>query len=414
LVDLEAWLPAGHCARVVWAFVEQLELAEFYAGIAAREGEAGRPAADPRVLLALWLHATVEGVGSARELDRLCQRDLAYRWLAGGVPVNYHGLSDFRVGHAEALDRLLTESLAALLAEGLVGLDEVIIDGTKIEASASRGSFKTAGGLEEAARIAETRVAALKAEVGEDPAASARRRRSARERAAREAQDRVRHAKAALDKLKAEREVRAKRHPSKEAKRSAPSASTTDPQARLLRFADGAIRPGYNAQVAATSDHGLILAITMTGRRNDSGLAAPMVEEIERRMGLAPKCIILDTGYATAGDIAAFADRPSPVTVFAPPPPEREEVKPDTLRRRLAARLREPDALKRWRARMASNEGAARMRRRKRIELVNAQLKNRGFGRMLVRSIAKLQAVALLHALAHNLITAHRLRLAQR
>lgn len=410
LVDLEAWLPWDHPARVIWAFAEQLDLRDLYDAIAAREGTAGRPAADPRVLLALWLYATVDGVGSARELDRLCQRDLGYRWLAGGVPVNYHGLADFRVGHAAVLDRLLTESLAALLAEGLVQLDEVIIDGTKVEGSAGKGSFKTRAGLDEAARRAEARVAALKAEVEGDPAAASRRQRAARERAAREAEARVRRAKAALDKLQAERAARTKRHPSEEARRSEPSASTSDPEARLLRFADGRVRPGYNAQVAATSGNGLILAITMTDRRNDTGLAAPMVAEIERRLGQAPRRIIVDTGYATAGDITVLADRPTPVTVFAPPPPERQDVKPGTLRRRLAQRLKEPEALKQWRARMASSDGEEMMRRRQRIELVNAHIKNRGFGRALVRGLARLQAVALLHALAHNLMAAHRLR----
>ena len=180
-----------------------------------------------------------------------------------------------------------------------------------------------------------------------------------------------------------------------------------------MRFADGAIRPGYNAQVATTSEDGLILAITITDRRNDTGLAAPMVAEIARRMGQAPERILVDTGYATAEDIIALADRPAPVTVFAPPPPERADVKPATLRRRLAQRLKEPDALTQWRARMAGSEGEATMRRRRRIELVNAQIKNRGFGRALVRGLARLQAVALLHALAHNLMAAHRLRLAQ-
>lgn len=121
-----------HRARLVWRFVETLELGPFYEAIKSREGEAGRPAADPKVLLALWLYATLEGVGSARELDLLVGRDIAYRWLAGGVPVNYHGLSDFRVGQSAALDRLLTESVTALVSEGLVVLDEIAVDGTKL------------------------------------------------------------------------------------------------------------------------------------------------------------------------------------------------------------------------------------------------------------------------------------------
>src|ERR1700676_2430207 len=146
-IDLEALLPADHRVRVVMSFVESLDLQALYDSIKSREGEPGRPPPDPAVLLALWLYATIEGVGSARQLERLTQRDLAYRWIAGGVPLNYHGLSDFRVGHVDVLDRLLTESVAALIEEGLVSLDEIAVDGTKVRANASRGSFKTAGKL---------------------------------------------------------------------------------------------------------------------------------------------------------------------------------------------------------------------------------------------------------------------------
>jgi transposase len=154
-VDLESQLASDHRARVVWAFVERLDLSGLYERIRAREGEPGRPPPDPRIFLALWLYATLEGVGSARHLDRLCQSDTAYRWLRGGVAMNYHDLSDFRVGHGDVLDRLLTDSLMALLVEGIVKLEEVAVDGTKVRAWAGRGSFRGAkklGRLERWAR----------------------------------------------------------------------------------------------------------------------------------------------------------------------------------------------------------------------------------------------------------------------
>src|SRR3974390_2656648 len=144
VVYFESLLASDHRTRVVLAFVESLDLSGLYAAIKAREGEPGRPPPDPKILLALWLYATLEGVGSARQLDRLCQRDVAYRWLCGGGPVNYHGLSDFRFDHAAILDRLLTESLTALLAEEVVRLEEIAIDGTKVRASAGKGSFRRA------------------------------------------------------------------------------------------------------------------------------------------------------------------------------------------------------------------------------------------------------------------------------
>ena len=194
MIDLEGLLPAEHRARIVWSFVESLDLSQLYdqvlSQVLAREGEAGRPAADPAVLLSLWLYATVEGVGSARELERLAQSDAAYRWLAGGVPLNYHGLADFRVGQAEILDRLLTQSVTALIAEGLISLAEIAVDGTKVRASASKESFRTGEKLIKIEAAVAERLAALKQELASDPGASSRRGQAARDLAARRLEDR--------------------------------------------------------------------------------------------------------------------------------------------------------------------------------------------------------------------------------
>lgn len=412
MVDLEGLLAMDHRARMVWAFVESLDLRRFYNQIKSREGEAGRPAADPAVLIALWLYATLEGVGSARELERLCERDIAYRWLCGGVPVNYHGLSDFRVDHGDLLDRLLTESVAAMLAEGLVSLDEVVIDGTKVKACAGKGSFVGKNGLANAERMAAERIAQLKAEVDGDPGASARRKRMAEERAAREIAERASKARAALDRLKAEKQERAKTHAKAEAKKGEPRVSLTDPEARWMQFADGSVKAGYNIPVAATGE-GLVLAVMATDRRNDAGLAKPMIDDLERRYGCTPKRVLLDTNLATAEDIVALADREQgQVLVYAPPPKERDDVKPATLKRRMAARAKEPEPLKEWRRRMASPEAQIVYQRRRRIELVNAHIKNRGFDRLNLRGLLKAKIAALWHALAHNILVINRTKFA--
>jgi transposase len=412
VVDLEALLPSDHRARIVWSFVESLDLSDLYAAIKSREGEAGRPATDPAVLLALWLFATVEGVGSARELDRLVKRDIAYRWIAGGVPLNYHGLADFRVEHLAVLDRLLTESVTALIDEGLVSLAEIAVDGTKVRANASRESFKTSAKLMEIeAKVAE-RLARLKSEIDQDPEASSRRRRAARERAARDVKERAARAHKALEQIQAEKAERAKRHAKDETKKSEAKASLTDAEARSMRFPDGAVRPAYNAQIAAAPQEGIIVSVEMTDRRNDAGLAAPMVDDIVRRYGAAPEKLLVDTHYATAEDIAALAEHAAgPVTVYAPTPTEREDVTPETLRNRKSKRKHEPQSVKDWRDRMASAAGQAIYNLRKLIERINADRKNHGFGFIAVRGLIKAKAVALLHALAHNLMTAHRLRL---
>jgi len=141
-VDLDGLLPPDHRARLVWEFVEGLDLAPLYAAIRAVEGGAGRPVIDPAILTALWLYATIEGVGSGRALDRLCDQHDAYRWIAGGVSVNYHTLADFRVTHGDTLDALLTRSVATLLSEGLVTLTRVARDGVRVRASAGAASFR--------------------------------------------------------------------------------------------------------------------------------------------------------------------------------------------------------------------------------------------------------------------------------
>ena len=411
-VDLEGLLPADHRARVVMSFVESLDLQALYDSIKSREGEPGRPPPDPAVLLALWLYATIEGVGSARQLERLAQRDLAYRWIAGGVPLNYHGLADFRVGHVEVLDRLLSESVTALIGEGVVSLAEIVVDGTKVRANASRDSFKTGSKLARIGAAVEQRLATLKAEIASDPEASSRRKRAAQERAAREVKERAERARGALDRVRAEKEQRAKTHPKDEAKKkSEPKVSLSDPEARCMRFPDGAIRPAYNAQVATTPKEGIIVSVEMTDRRNDAGLAAPMVDDIVRRYGKAPEKLLVDTYYATSEDIAALAEHAAgPVKVFAPTPAERDDIKPASLAKRAKQRAREPESVKEWRARMGTQAGQEVYGLRKLIERINANLKNHGFGFIPVRGLIKAQAVALWHAPANNLMAAHRLR----
>lgn len=415
LVDLDGLLPLDHRARLVWQFSGDLDLAPFYAAIRSREGHAGRPPADPRVLLALWLYATLEGVGSARELDRLVERDVAYRWLAGGVAVNYHGLADFRLDWSEQLDRLLTQSVTSLVAAKLVSLDEVAVDGTKIRSPASARSFTRGGRLKRIEREAAARVARLREELESDPAASTRRRKAAIERAAREAQAKVDKARDVLKGLGKEKERRAKTHPRDEEKKDKPSTSLSDPEARRMAFADGAVRAGFNLQTVAVPEVGLVVTVKVTDRRNDKGLALPMVEAMIERYGRAPARLLLDEGYAVQADVEALSrpqpGKPAPL-IYMPVPSEKpeEELTPHSRANRRSKRAREPEAVKAWRERMMTDEARSMAKRRSLIERIHAHYKNRGLGRLSVRGIAKAQAVALWHALANNLMVGHRLR----
>ena len=183
----------------------------------------GRDTNDPRILLALWLYATIKGVGSARELARLCQRHLAYQWICGDVSMNHHTLADFRVSQGELVDRLLTEQLAVLMQAGAVTLERVAQDGVRVRASAGASSFRRRETLERHLAEAKQRVDALKAELTADPAAESRRQAAARERAAREREQRVSAA------LEAWQEVQAKKeHRGRDSLKTPARASTTD------------------------------------------------------------------------------------------------------------------------------------------------------------------------------------------
>src|SRR3984893_941820 len=170
-MDIDSLLGEDHAARLIWAYVEQVDLRELEDAIKARDGLPGHPAITPRLLLALWLYATSEGVGSARALDRLCASHDADRWLCGGVSVNYHTLSDFRVGHGALLDRLLAENVATLAACGLIDLDKLAQDGVRVRASAGAASFRRRKTIEAHLAQAGELVEQLKREVEDAPGA---------------------------------------------------------------------------------------------------------------------------------------------------------------------------------------------------------------------------------------------------
>jgi transposase len=250
--DLEALVPDDHPVRAIWALTERLDLSEFYDEIEARGSAPGRSATDPQVMLALWLFANSEGVGSARLLDRLCERDAPYRWIRGGVPVNHHTLSDFRVKHGKKLDRLLTQTLAALMKQGVLQLKRVAQDGMKVRAHAGAGSFKRKSSLERAHMEAEQQVRRLKRELTDDPGAGNRRVQAAKERAAEARQKAVEAALAELPGLEEKQEQRAKKD-GKRAEGRQVRASTTDAECRVMKMADGGFRPAYNVQTSRTS-----------------------------------------------------------------------------------------------------------------------------------------------------------------
>ena len=398
-LPLDALLPADHPARVIWAYVEGLDLATLYHAIGSVHGGSGRAATDPRILLALWLYATADGVGSARELERLCRDHVAYQWIAGDVAMNYHTLADFRTGHVELLDDLLTRSIVTLMAEGLIELNRVAQDGMRVRASAGAASFRRRPTLDEALAQAEAQVEALRAEADGDPAAGDRRRVAARERAACERAGRI---KAALARL-----------PELEAKKKADEVdkarcSTTDPEATVMKMADGGFRPAYNVQFATAVGGQAIVGVDVIASGSDAGQMAPMVDQIRGRSGVVPSGMLVDGGFAQHDQIDAVGAPGGGCTVYAPvprprdPKVDRHEPKPD-----------DSPAVAAWRARMATAEAKEIYKgRAATAECVNALARGRGLLRFVVRGLAKVRAVALWHAVAHNVMRMKTLRAA--
>lgn len=287
-------LPDDHQARIVWKFVEGLDLSPIYEQIASVAGRSGHPASDPRILFTLWLYATLRGVGSARELDRLCEQHVAYMWICGGVSMNYHTLSDFRTRHVDVLDQLLTESVASLMAEGLVSLDRVAQDGMKVRANAGAASFRRKPTLEELLVEAKQQVEALRSELEADPAGATDRQRAARQRAAEEREERVRAALNQIPQIEAAK---------KAADKDKARASTTDADARTMKMGDGGFRPAFNVQFATATDSQVITGVEVTNSGGDQGQMAPMVEQHETRYGKTPDEMLVDGGFVKKEDI---------------------------------------------------------------------------------------------------------------
>ena len=397
---LDEVLAEDHPARAIWGFLEKLDLSAFYGSIKATLDRPGRSTTDPQVLLAVWLLATVEGIGSARRLARLCQEHDAYRWLCGGVPINYHMLSDFRGAHPGALDELLTQIVASLTTAGAVTLERVAQDGMRVRASAGASSFRRQETLETHLEAAMAQVERLAKEREHPDPGVNQRERAARERAARERVERVEQALDYLPQAQAAKERQQQTQAiAKRAKVSAPRVSSTDPEARVMKMPDGGFRPAYNVELATDQAQGIIVGVTVIKEGTDAGQALPMEEQVVERTGRHPGAYLMDGGFATREDITALEERD--VTVYAPvklpkSKPEEERYQP---------RYGDSPQVVRWRQRMATEEAKAVYRQRgSTAEWANAQVSQHGVSRFTVRGVAKVTSVMLLVAVGHNLL----------
>lgn len=395
--SLEQLVPKDHRVRAVWAYVDSLDLTALYQKIQAVEGGVGRDAVDPKILMALWMWAIIEGISSARHVARQCEKDFTYMWICGEVGVNYHLLSDFRTEHGEFLDELLTDTIATLLHQKIVTLETVAQDGMRVRAHAGSGSFRRKKTLEQCRQEAAEQVKRLRDESDDDSAngqdASHARRQAAVQRAAREREELVAEALKNLEELRQQKEQR-KKGSGEEAR-----CSTTDPEARQMKMGDGGFRPAYNVQFATDGGARMIVSVEVTNNGSDGGQMAPMHEDVCEKYDQIPQNYTVDGGFSTIEDITAVEERGSHVAA-----PMTHE---DRITKRggdpHARRAQDTDAMFAFRQRMTTEDSKAILKQRPSIaEFPNAECRNRGLHQFRVRGLEKVRTATLWYAITFN------------
>lgn len=397
--DLDSLVSEDHPVRAVWGFLGRLDLSAFYRSIKVVLDRPGRPASDPQVLLALWVYSTVEGIGSARRLAKLTEEHDVYRWLRGGVPVDYHLLAEFRVTHQEEIDDLITQAVAVLLKAGVVELKRVSQDGTRVRASAGSSSFHRDKSLKKCLEEAREQVKRVAEERENPDRAASQREQAARERAVREREERIDEALRQLPQVQAAKD-RQKRHAgkAKAAKVNEARVSTTDPSARIMKMADGGFRPAYNIQYATDTDSQVIVGVDVSNRGSDQGQALGIEEQVEKRTGKQPESYLVDGGFVDLRDIKVMEQKG--IEVYAPPK--------DNGGREVSygKGITGSPEVTAWRERMRTEEAKTIYKERAATsECVNALMRTRyGLQQFTVRGLPKVLGVVLLTVLTHNLL----------
>jgi transposase len=295
MLDVERLIEPNHPARAIWELVGRLKLDGFYAGIEAVEGAAGRTPWDPRLLVSLWIYAYSRGISSAREIARRCTYEPAFQWLCGLGEINHHTLSDFRVDHDASLRDLFVQVLGVLSSEGLVSLERVMHDGTRIKACAGADSFRRQERLKEHLEAARKQVEAMGDPREEEPA----RKRAAQERARRERQERLEQALEELEKIR-----QAKRADKEQAR-----ASQSDPQARIMKQSNGGYAPSYNVQLSTEASNRIIVGAGVSQSGSDYGQLIGAVAQVEANLGQKPAQVVVDGGFTSRENIMAMAEQ---------------------------------------------------------------------------------------------------------
>jgi len=423
---LQEWLPEGHLSGCVAELVDALDLSEIlsYYGGPAR----GTVPFDPRMLTTVLIYAYCVGVFSSRKINRKLEEDVAFRVLAANQRPDFRTISDFRKIHLKALSGLFKQVFEMCRKAGIVKLGNVALDGTKIQAAASKHKAMSYDrmGKEEARLTAEIEALlkrAQKTDEREDAEYGSDRRGDElpAEMAFRESRrKKIQEAKAALEREAKEKAEAAKREieaREKEGKQGDPKLKKpsgipdpkaqknfTDPESRIMPSSThkGSFVQGYNCQAAVDGESQVIVAADITQETNDKKQAAPMLEQVLANAGVAPKNTLMDSGYFSEENIGKL-DKLN-TDVFMPPDRKEHGKKtPAAPHGRIPGTLSVADRMRR---KLQTKAGRAIYAKRKEIvEPVFGQIKQaRGFRQFLLRGKEKVKGEWLLVCATHNIL----------
>lgn len=391
--SLDELLPKDHLVRFVWQYVEDSNLSSMLKKIKSVEGSVGRPATDPKILLALWLYATVKGIGSARLIQEYCEMHDAFKWICGGVKVNYHTISDFRSQQGELLDELLVQSVGILANKNIISLEEVAQDGMRVRANAGGSSFKQGTTLKFQLTLANMLVEDLRKEMESNPGACRTRIEAAQKRSVEEKAENLKQAVAELKAVRKSKVRSGNKYLCQVKSENLDNArsSVTDPEARIMKMGDGGFRPAYNIQLATTSIGKGIIGVHVTNSGSDQKQTMGMLKQIEKRYGVVPSKWLQDGGYDNQEEFNRVAQAYKQCTIYMPVKNRKD--------------VNETEARKEWRERMSTQEAKETYSKRgETAEFANAQARNRGMQQFLVKGLAKVQNVVLMYAIVHNMV----------
>ncbi len=414
--SLDSSLPLDHDARTIWKFVNLLDLSKAEEAIASLKDYSGRPTIHPKIIISLWIYGISKGIVSGRKIAENCKDHRGFAWICGGISIGHHVLSNFRSKHCELFEDLVVQTISILVSEELIELKEVAQDGVKINANASKESFRRKPTLKKKkAAIMKNKAEIIKyiqeLEDQQKKGLLLKEEKRKKKRELTEAlkkEKRINETLKELENFKNQKNKNRSKHKNKKLSNKEVRklrSSTTDPESRKMRMADGSFKAAYNFQIATEVNSELALGVRGTQNGTDGGEMLLMYQHLMDKHGKTIKSYIVDDGYTNISDVQALYEQGT--HVYMP-----TEGKSKSKREKILSEdyKGESEAAIEWVKRMETEEAKEIYKKRIRVsETINAYFRNHGLGQMLVRGLRKSAGVVNLFCLAYNMTIIERL-----